>query len=422
MDEGSNIGRTVEDMVANLCSESFCPDFVVKGPKYRKKNGQEKEAADVLAVFGETLLVFQVKTRIVQSGKQEDFSEVEVKRFERVIEKAFDQFNAFIEAWRSPDFDSLVNERGLPLMIKRGVPTKLKAFVVHALLKPNGACAEFSIRGAKTCEGGGPLAVHVFSISEIIALLKLANTLPDFLRYLALREDLQGLGLVSEIADPIDLWVLAAFEADRIKKAVDTMTPLQIDGLIHKHHDSVVALEKQEEPSYVIDWLIHELHAGSGRNLKALVHQFGQVSETPGSFEAYQRIVPYLAQLDRGERCQLAKQWLIRVERSSRGTASFGGLKFDSHDEGYLVFSSPEPRETRHSSMGAIALALGHKLGVKLVVCLATGPEGPMAAGCEVMGVTVDSSTPPPDAISDALDYLFGVAKSVSVPRSGTPT
>ena len=52
-----NIGSSIEGVAENLCTRSFLADFTIRRPKYRKLNGQEKEAADVLIVFKETLLV-----------------------------------------------------------------------------------------------------------------------------------------------------------------------------------------------------------------------------------------------------------------------------------------------------------------------------------------------------------------------------
>lgn len=62
-----NRGCDVEDVVERLCRVALLTDFVVRSPKYRKKSGHIKEAADFLVPFGDILLAFQVGVRPSES-------------------------------------------------------------------------------------------------------------------------------------------------------------------------------------------------------------------------------------------------------------------------------------------------------------------------------------------------------------------
>jgi len=60
--QNPNLGQIAEDWVEQLCAATFLADFTIRSPRYQKTGGQTKEAADLLVVFGHTLLIIQVKT------------------------------------------------------------------------------------------------------------------------------------------------------------------------------------------------------------------------------------------------------------------------------------------------------------------------------------------------------------------------
>lgn len=409
------IGRAIEAAVAEVCTNAFFPDFVVRSPKYLKRGGQEKEAADILAVFGDTMLVLQVKTRILPNGAGISPSPVELERITRMLGRALDQFRSLLEAWGDPSFGSFLNERGLPVHLNRGSPKRLVLIVIYAVVKADGGKPEVTVRCGRTCHADSAIPIHIFNIDDFVALTKMLDTLPDFLRYLQLREDLQASRLIVDPVNPLDLWAVMAFESSRITRAVKKNERLVIDGIMHRHHASVARLEESERESYLIDWLIHELHAGSGRTLSVdeRLMRGPPLQEEPGSLGAYQRIIPYFAQLSRSERGRLAHQLMLRVERSQDGKGSFGGLKFEPHEEGYLVFSGPEPRQMRHHILSNLGRAFAYRMKLRRVVCLGTGLAGPSAAGCDALAVEIDPLESNPELEAAARKW-FSAPESVT--------
>lgn len=411
-----DLGRVVEDTVETLCANCFSPDHIVRSPKYRKGR-LEKEAADLMVVLGGTMLVLQVKTRILPAGNESTLSAVETDRFTRMLGGALDQFRALLEAIKDPDFGSFQNARGLPIRFERGTQKRMVLIVVYAVLFPDGSRPQFNLRLTKSCHSELPIPIHLFSLGEFEILTKLLNTFPDFVQFLEMRENLQALELIDKLAEPLDVWAAITFEKSRVKEAVEQKSMLKLDGTWQRHGESLAQLEKAEQPSYLVDWLIAGLHSNSGQDL--VVHPYIQahpgLGEPPGSYGAYQRAVPFFAQLNRADRTKLAEELMIRVERSQDGNDSFGGLKFEAQEEGFLVLSCHGPRTDRQLALHNLALGLAHKLNVKRAVCVGTGPRGPLEDGCDVLIVEV----PTPEVsqeIRNLADGWFAPAREVNYP------
>lgn len=401
-----NLGDEIEAAVGKLCANSFFPDFVVRSPKYRKSGGQEKEAADVLVAFKDSVLAIQVKSRILSQSSPEAWSEVEEGRFLRVVEKGLSQFRALFEAINSPEPGEWVSSRGTPISLHGGLPKRLFLIVVYALKLADGSDPEFDVRCSKSCTAEGPIPIHIFTLAEFGTLLRMADTFPDFVKYLQLRGELQEEGLIEKTADPLDVWALSVFGQDRIEEALATHTPIQSDGLKTEFLPQVQKMEDIEKPSYLVDWLIHELHASSGNVVPVDEKTFSFATEEPGSLAAYHRIVPFLSQLDRKERTRLAKEFHTRIERSRDGSDSFGAIKFEAHEEAYLFLSSVVPKSGWSLSLFNLGLGLAHTLDVPRAVCIATGPQGPTERGCLAMVVERSDSKLSAEIIDEAIKWF----------------
>lgn len=72
-------GTIAENIIDNLCQVKFFKDFVAISPKYDKSNGN-KEISDVLVVFNDVILNFQVKSKL----ENKNFYQKEKKDIERI--------------------------------------------------------------------------------------------------------------------------------------------------------------------------------------------------------------------------------------------------------------------------------------------------------------------------------------------------
>ena len=83
-------GKDSEEIIELICTSMFYSDFVVRNPEYTKPSGKRIELADLLVPFGNTLLVFQVKSRSQVTIPNEK-SEVEFQRLTNAIDEAVGQ-------------------------------------------------------------------------------------------------------------------------------------------------------------------------------------------------------------------------------------------------------------------------------------------------------------------------------------------
>lgn len=387
-----NIGRSIEEVVESICRRSFFADFTIKSPKYYKLNGQEKEAADVLIVFKETLLAIQIKSKEFDSAPQQP-SPVELMRASRTIDKAIRQFRALAEAMRSPDFKSFVNGRGIQIDFDRSQITHIILIVVFAPVWNEGANNPARVRFDVTCYAEEEIPIHLFTLEQFCLLLTLMDTLPDFLLYLMARWTFHEEKLIPQDADPIDEWALVTFERKRVVEILQKRTFTDLSGLFRRHKISVTRLERREKPSYFVDKLIEEMYADIGTNLP-VDPRFNLIAE-PNSLNSYHSVIPHLAKLNRDERGQLTEFLLRIVKRCHKLGLDFRGFKFsEESDEAYVVLAAKRERNERRIALVNVAIAMGIKLKAKTVIGLAVRHDWPASPTFDVLFIDVSKAKP----------------------------
>jgi hypothetical protein len=258
-----NLGQTVEDYVEFLCTKSFLADFTFRSPKYYKSNGLEKEAADLLIIFKDTLLVIQVKTKEVDPDCGE-LSPVELSRIWTKIDKAIHQFRSFSEAWNNPMFKSFQNGRGIAMALDKQQITNTVLIVVFAPVWKGIPDDSTRLKIADGCIANANIPLHIFTLEDFSLLLTMLDTLPDFLIYLDARWLLHRKELVCKKTDPIDEWAFITFEGEKLIEALQKQRAIDLSGTHQKHLSSVKQLEEEEKPSYIIDRMIEWLSFSVG--------------------------------------------------------------------------------------------------------------------------------------------------------------
>jgi len=385
-----NFGREIEDVVENLCKKSFFADFTIRNPKYRKLCGEEKEAADLLVVFNNTLLAIQVKSKQVDSSSQS--CRIELDRLSKSVDKAMHQFRALTEALNSPQFKSFRNARGVEIAFEKNKVTEVILVVVFAPIWPEkGKPAQ--IRFDTTCYPDGPIPIHLFTLRQFSLLLLLLDTLPDFILYLTARWMLHGEKLIPPDSDPADEWALTTFEGKRLIEMYEKRIFADITGLNERHQPSLVELERREKPSYFIDRLIEQLYAAIGSG-QPVDKRFNLLAE-PNSLKAYQMTIPYLAKLNRKDRGQLVEFLVNRVMQCQKQEIAFRGFKFDEdNDDAYLVLAAKFKREERRIALANVAMGMGHKLKAKTIIGIAVSNDWPDLPTCDVAVIDVSELKP----------------------------
>lgn len=382
-----NLGHSVEDVVEYFCARSFFADFTIRSPKYCKSNGQEKEGADLLVVFNETLLAVQVKSMQVDPANA---SKAELRRVTRVVEKAARQFRALGEALRSTGFKSFVNGRGVEIPFDKEEIRNVVLVIVFAPVWKKDPEDHVRIQFDASCYADGPIPIHLFTLEQFSLLLTLLDTLPDFLLYLDARWALHREKLIPEDSDPIDEWAFVTFERKRLVQVLEKRAFVDLTGLQERHGDSVRRLERREKPSYYVDQLIEQLYMSVGSDMP-VDSRFNLLLE-PNCLKSYQLVIPHLAKLNRKERCRFVEYLLNRVSACRRRELSFRGFKFsEKSDDAYVLMASSWERDVRRIACHNVARGAGVKLGAKRVLGLVVGHDWPESRSCDLMFIDLSA-------------------------------
>jgi hypothetical protein len=399
-----SVGKSIEDIIENLCHRSFFADFTIRSPKYYKSGGLEKEAADLLVVFNETLLAIQIKSKDVSTSTTPN--QVERDRLSKTVEGAIRQFRALTEAWNNPAFNSFVNGRGVEVPFDRSCIKNIVWVVVLAPIWDDDNISAPRLRFNNTCYPDGPIAVHLFTLEQFSLLLTMLNTLPDFLVFLDARWLLHGEKLIPADSDPVDEWALITFERKRFIGIVDNRICTDISGLLNRHQISVERLERQEKPSYFVDRLIEMLCKAIGSR-EPVDPRFNLLAE-PNSLKGYSMTIPYFAMLNRDQRSRLVEFLMNRVMECEKKGVGFRAFKFDDHStEAYLVLAVRAAREERRIGLVNIARGVGFKLKVKTVIGIVVSHNWPDSQECDV-GIVDVSNLKAGEQLIEMTNQTFG--------------
>ena len=376
-----NLGHTAEDLVEFLCSRSFLADFTFRSPKYTKASGQEKEAADVLVVFRNTLLAIQVKTKAVRMPNGQ-ISPVEGARLSRKLEDTFWQFRALVEALNNPEFNSFENGRGIRVKFDKQKITNLVLVIVFEPVSKDHPERPVVLEAPFLQEADLP--VHLFTLGQFSLLLTLADTLPDFLFYLDARWALRWEKLVPPNADPMDEWAFITFERKKVGAALEHRRFVNPTGAASRHRVSIEHLEKKEKHSYFIDELIQGLYLTLDSEIP--IHPKLVFVEDPNSFGAYQLMIPHLANLDRSERRVLVEFLFDRAKACRSKELSFRCFKFsEGSGEAFVVLASKAERKLRQVELQNVMRGAAFKLRAATVLGIAVGHDWPASECCDLM-------------------------------------
>ena len=223
--------------------------------------------------------------------------------------------------------------------------------------------ARFRLDSSSYAEGEIP--IHHFTLEQFSLLLRLMDTLPDFLLYLMARWSFHQEKLIPQNTDPIDEWALVTFERKRVVEILQNRTFVDLTGLYQRHEISLSRLERREKLSYLIDNLIAEIYASIGSTL-AVDSRFNLLAE-PNSLNAFRLMIPHLAKLD---------------------------------------------RDDRRMGLSNVAIATGLKLNAKTVLGLAVGHDWPESPRFDVIVADVSKANADADFLRGA-EEAFGKVRVV---------
>jgi len=187
----TDFGKRAEERVQTICSKMFFSDFTVRSPKYTKPDRNQKEAADIWFPFNDVLIVFQVKSK--QEKKLSGKTIVDYGRITRKVEEGINQLKTIKRALRNNRFSALKTVKGYDMPFNCSAVRKTTGVVILDLIGEERIPPEdrTSIWNGFTVKFGIP--IHVFMRQDFEAISTELDTIPDFLKYLEVKEKIRSI-------------------------------------------------------------------------------------------------------------------------------------------------------------------------------------------------------------------------------------
>lgn len=366
----------------DLCKRSFLADFVVRAPKFSKQGGGQREAADLLLPFRDTLVTFQVRARVVSgSATKGQPDDVELGRISRRIEKAVQQVKTIRRALDSATITSVENLRGIPLPFNGKKFTATLGVVVVDLVQPSDIPEEERLEIYGGIDKVRDIPVHVFLRRDLEVLLGELDTIPDFLHYLKVRDEVMRKRVLLPITAELDFLAVFQTRHGDIRKCLDGEVTLL--GLEHGLWQATrVARAKEFDErdarrrvSRLVDKTIESVHECIGYNVRDDLSDVGSpLGNAEGQIEDYLAIAEELGGLRRLQRTDLGELMLRKAKKADADPKGFSyGLYFPGGEQRPILFlSSRLSRADRRRRLFQVACVAYVYLDLKSIVGIAS--------------------------------------------------
>lgn len=370
-----DVGKTSEDWIERICCETFFSDFTIRSPKYVKANGHEKELADILVPFGDTLLVFQVKAHLLDASKPE----LSLERALRKVAEAGKQFRSVLDALHCAQRIEAITSRGLAMSID--LKSFKTFFFIRLLDIHDDENIPYQFVGLGEDETPSlPIAIMTFFRYEFDSILQDLTTISDFIAFLVGMRvfRIQQPEIAKEWA-VLDFLAFLRMHPRLFRSWIEEERrpqPIPAGALWSKYESKWMARRLQRVVSDVesahIDEIIDYLHRAVDFTVE---HDANRISIPPGTVDRYRMAAQKLARFSRDERGVIAR---ILMKKRKQGTVqpiSYQAVVLGEGTIAVLIVVSRSSREDRIREAGGLGLLFAAEISVLEVICIATEPD-----------------------------------------------
>jgi len=327
----SDHGEEAEDIVEALCRRSFLSDFVVRAPTFKKSGGSQREAADLLLPFRDTLITFQVRARRLSAAASAgNPDETELNRISRRIERAVQQVKTIRQALDAGSLVSVENLRGITLPFDCSKYRTTVGIVVVDLVSEVEVSKEQQFELYGGIDRVRDIPVHVFLRRDLEVVLGELDTVPDFLKYLSTREAIMRKRALLPLTCEIDFMAMFQTRYGEIRKCLDDEIGMLVieDGLwdaTKRHHaEEFKERDRRRAISRLVDRTIESVHRCIGFDVSDDLSDVGGPSDLGSSgVREYLVIAEELSGLTRVQRMDLGEAMLMKARQADSDPKEF---------------------------------------------------------------------------------------------------
>jgi hypothetical protein len=346
----TDFGKRAEELVQTICSKMFFADFTVTNPKYTKVDRNQKEAADILVPFRDVLIAFQVKSK--EEKKLGGKSSIDYKRITKKVENGIDQLKTIKRALGTNRFSSLKTVKGYAIPFNCAAVKKTIGVVILDLIGEDRIPPEerTSIWNGFTVKFGIP--IHVFMRQDFEAISNELDTVPDFLKYLEVREKIRLAEKSFMSGEELDFLALYKTNWPVVEDLLNSkVTGMYLDSGLWDSYQKNEKLRKSRSEknhrSYLVDQIIEWLHTSVGYKQIDFNPRDDKSSCDIGSVENYVGIITELASFTRLQRKEIGYLLLEKAKKADSSARSYGLLTFPEEERGIVVLCSNEEKKAR---------------------------------------------------------------------------
>jgi predicted nicotinamide N-methyase len=405
-------GDEAEDLVEQICHKMFLEDFTVRNPKFLK-SGAEKEAADFLVPFGNTLLAFQVKSKTETKSAFEK-EEKDFNRIENKISLGVDQLKTIKRALRSGHLKTITNGAGITLPFEGNRNTNLIGLVILELFGEE----QFGDDERTAIYNGyiyrNDIPTHIFTRQVFDTISSEIDTIPDLISYLTARQEFYEKEALSPATHELDFLTLFKTQPEAIEKVLKGKLDLVVitddlwKGYRNEHIDLISERDSRNRPSLLIDEVIKWLHTSIGYN-PGTNDPTGRSESSEGTVEKYYATIFELAAIPRLLRRMVGTKFLEKLVKADKVGDGHSVVQISS-DTGVLVLATDRLREERTRGMYNLAAVAYCGLNLKKIIVIATEPLTVKQRSYDVM-VLSDVIFENHDELASKLTEMFGPMK-----------
>jgi hypothetical protein len=372
-----------EQLVFDLCSKSFLSLWSYANPL--RPGG--KELCDVLAVFGEHIVVFSVK-EIVLPETETGPTEVAAERWSRkAIDESVKQLHGALR--QLAVMTQVVRSDGSP-----GIPlANTDARQVHLVAVAAGGRRKVPFAGGVK-DGQYVHVLDEFALREILGEL---NTAPDFIEYLLAKESFPGT-IVCEGEEN-----LLALYIHRGRKLPTEMKLLIVDGDLWTEVRAKPEFKARQEEDRISFWW--------DRLIELLAEGYDVPKESGPSLSEREIVVRTLAAENRFSRRFLSSafvQWHLRKQAGARTIVS----PSDASDVAYVFATCPRDWSREHRTCELQARCLVSRspavTGRRKVIGLGTEIYDPSGFSFDAVYFEKNDWTPEDEDLAKEVREKFG--------------